>query len=46
MKNKKYCEYEQLPHELFLIARQTHKIKNAFVNDISTDIKLLKSSNI
>ena len=46
MKNKKYCEYEQLPHELFLTARQTSKIKNAFVDNISTDIKLLKSSNI
>ena len=28
-----------LPHELFLTTRQTTKIRNAFVNSISTDIK-------
>ena len=28
-----------MPHELFLIARQTTKIRNAFANNMSTDIK-------
>ena len=38
---------EKLPHELFII-RQKTKIRNAFVNNISKDIKLDKAklSNI
>ena len=31
-----------LPHELLLTTRQITKLKNAFNNNISTDIKLLK----
>ena len=29
-----------MPHELFLTTRQTNKIRNAFANNTSTDIKL------
>ena len=32
-----------MPHELFLITRQTNKIKNAFANNMLTDIKLSKT---
>ena len=32
-------EDKYLPHELFLITRQTTKIRNAFANIMSTDIK-------
>ena len=35
--NKKNVE-EELLHELFLIARQTTKIRNNFANNMSTDI--------
>ena len=38
--NKKNFEDQELPHELFLTARQTIKICNAFVNNMSTDTKL------
>ena len=38
--NKKNFEDEELPHELFLTTRQTTKAKNAFPNNMSTDIKL------
>ena len=31
-----------MPHELFLTTRQTTKIRNAFANNMSTDIKLSK----
>ena len=41
--NKKKFEDEELPHELFLTGRQTTKIRNAFSNNISTDIKLSKA---
>ena len=41
--NKKKFEDEALPHELFLTARQTTKIRNVFVNNMSTDIKLSKA---
>ena len=41
--NKKNFEDEELPHELFLIRRQTAKIRNAFANNMSTDIKLSKA---
>ena len=42
--NKKIFEDEELPHELFLTAIQTAKIRNAFANCISTDIGKLKLS--
>ena len=32
-----------LPHELLLIARQKTKLRNAFENNVSTDIKLSKA---
>ena len=32
-----------MPHELFLIKRQTTEFRNAFANNISTDIKLNKT---
>ena len=38
--NKKNFADEELPHELFLKTTQTTKIRNAFVNNMSTDIKL------
>ena len=38
--NKKNFEDEELPRELFLTTRQTTKIRNAFANNKSTDIKL------
>ena len=31
-----------MPHELFLTIRQTTKIRNAFANNMSTDIKVGK----
>ena len=40
--NMKNFEDEELPHELLLTTRQTTKIRNAFVNNMSTDIKLSK----
>ena len=46
--NRKNFEDEELPHELFLITRETTKIRNVFVNNMSRDIKLSKAqiSNI
>ena len=41
--NKKKFEKEELPHELFLTTIQTTKIKNAFANNMSTDMKLSKA---
>ena len=41
--NKKNCENEELPHELFLTTRQTTKLRNAFANNMPTDIKLSKA---
>ena len=38
--NKENFEDEELAHELFPTTRQTTKIKNAFLNNMSTDIKL------
>ena len=38
--NKKNFQDEEFPHELFLRTRQTTKIRNAFANKMSTDIKL------
>ena len=40
--NKKNFEDEELPHELFLTTSQTTKIRNAFADNMSTDIKLSK----
>ena len=31
-----------MPHELFTTTRQTIKIRNVFINNVSTDIKLSK----
>ena len=41
--NKKNVVDEELPHELFLTTRQTTKIRNAFANNMATDIKLSKA---
>ena len=41
--NKENIEDEELPLELFLTTKQTTKIKKAFVNNTSTDIKLSKA---
>ena len=38
--NKKNFQDEEFPYELFLTTRQTTKIRNAFANKISADIKL------
>ena len=40
---KKNFEDEELPHELFLTRKQTTKVRNAFANNMSTDIKLSKT---
>ena len=41
--NKKNFEVEELLHELFLTTRQTTKLRNAFANNMSIDIKLSKA---
>ena len=41
--NKKNFEDEELPHELFITTRQTTKIRNVFVNNMSTHINLSKA---
>ena len=41
--NKKKFEDEKLLHELFLATRQATKIRNAFANNMSEDIKLRKA---
>ena len=41
--NKKNFEDGELPNELFLTTRQTTKIRNAFANNMSTDIKPSKA---
>ena len=41
--NKKNFEHEVVPHELFLTTTQTTKIRNVFINNMSTDIKLSKA---
>ena len=33
---------KDLPHELFLTTRQRAKLRNAFNNNMSTDVKLSK----
>ena len=40
---KKNFEDEELPHELFLTTGQTTKLRNAFANNRSTDIKLSRA---
>ena len=41
--SKKNFEDQELSHELFLTTRQKTKIRNAFVNNVSTYIKLSKA---
>ena len=41
--NKKNFGDEEFLHELVLTIRQTTKIRNAFANNMSTDIKLSKT---
>ena len=40
--NKKNFEDEELPHESFLTTIQTTELRNVFVNNMSTDVKLSK----
>ena len=40
---KKNFQDEELPHELLLKARQKTKIRNVFVSNLSTDIKLSRT---
>ena len=39
----KILEGNDLPHELLLISRQETKLRNAFNNNMATDIKLSKA---
>ena len=39
--NNKNFEDEELLHELFVTKRKTIKIRNAFANNMSTDIRLV-----
>ena len=41
--NIKISEENKLPHELLLTTRQKAKLRNAFGNNMSTDIKLFKT---
>ena len=41
--SKKNFQDEELPHELFLTTRKRTKIKSAFANNMSTDIKFCKA---
>ena len=41
--NKRNFEDEELSHELYLTTRQTTKIRNAFANSMSADIKPSKA---
>ena len=41
--NIKMLNRNDLPHELLLTARQKTKLRNAFKNNMSTDIKLFKA---
>ena len=41
--NKENFKDEELPQELFLTTRQTTKIRNAFANNMSTDMKHSKA---
>ena len=40
---KKNFDDEELPHELFQTTRHSTKIRNAFANNISTDLRLSKA---
>ena len=40
---KKNFQDKELPHELFLTTKQTTKIRNAFTNNMLTDVKLSKA---
>ena len=42
-KTNKNFQEEGLSHELFLTARQKTKIRNAFADNMSTDVKLSKA---
>ena len=44
--NEKGFEDEELPHELFVITRETIKIRNVIPINLSTDIKLLSKDQI
>ena len=41
--NAKIFNGNNLPHELLLTTRQTTKLRNAFENSMSSDIKLSKA---
>ena len=41
--NLKIIDGNYLPHELLLRTRQKTKLKNAFNNNVSTDLKLFKA---
>ena len=41
--NFRMCSANNLPHELLLTTRQTTKLRNAIVNNMSTDVKLCKA---
>ena len=41
--NIKMCNRKNLPHQLLLTTRQKTKLRNAFENNMSTDIKLSKA---
>ena len=41
--NQKNFRDEKLPHKFFLTTRRTTKIRDAFTNNMSTDIKLSKA---
>ena len=41
--NKKKIQDEELPYELFITLKQTSKTRNAFSNNMLTDMKLSKS---
>ena len=43
--NIKMFKGNNLPHELLLTTRQNVKLKTAFENNMSTDIKLCKNTN-
>ena len=40
---KKNFQDEELPHELFLTARQKTKVRNTFASNMSMDVKLSKA---
>ena len=42
--NKKNFEDEELPYELFLTTRRTTEVRNAFANNMSTEINIRNNS--